>query len=77
MDGFRKALAPVVCVVWCNETPAAVREARPEQEGIWGLVVFNSSASTPEVTLAAKGTGSAVFVTSAQFLIKPLKHELQ
>lgn len=38
--------------------------------------MFNSSASAPEVTWEAKGTGSAAFVTSAQFLMKPLEHEL-
>lgn len=76
MDGSRKALTGVVCVEWYNETPAAAREARPPQEGIGGRVVFNSSASAPEVTLAVKGMGSGAFVTPAQFLIKPLKREL-
>lgn len=58
---------------WCNETPAAARE---EWEGIWaGIVVFNSSASAREVTWAAKGVGSAAFVTSAQFLLEPREHK--
>lgn len=50
MDGSEKCRNNEFYVIQHNETPASVREARVEREGIKMSVIFNSLASTHKLT---------------------------